>query len=56
MDVDKDGMLEFMTNKVAKWWLPEDVVFIDELPHTATGKIQKVKLREHFADYKFPNI
>jgi fatty-acyl-CoA synthase len=55
MDIGKEAMLEFMTDKVAKWWLPEDVVFIDQLPHTATGKIQKVKLREHFADYKFPN-
>ena len=40
--------------KVAKWWLPDDVVFVDELPHTATGKIQKSALRERFRDYRLP--
>ena len=40
-------------DKVAKWWLPDDVVFVEELPHTATGKISKMTLREQFKDYKF---
>jgi len=35
--------------RVAKWWLPDDVVFVDELPHTATGKVSKRALRERFA-------
>ena len=39
--------------KIAKWWMPDDVVFIDEIPHTATGKIQKMELREQFKDYVF---
>jgi fatty-acyl-CoA synthase len=43
-----------MSDKVARWWLPNDVAFVDELPHTATGKLQKVSLREQFADYSFP--
>jgi len=46
-------VLEFMQGKVAKWWLPDEVVFVEELPHTATGKIHKVGLREQFSDYSF---
>jgi fatty-acyl-CoA synthase len=46
-------VLEFDEGKIAKWWLPDDVVFIDEIPHTATGKIQKTALRDMFADYRF---
>ncbi len=43
-----------MQGKIAKWWMPDDVVFVDEIPHTATGKIQKLTLREQFKDYRFP--
>jgi len=50
----KDDILAFMTGKIAKWWMPDDVVFIDEIPHTATGKIQKTTLRERFKDYVLP--
>jgi fatty-acyl-CoA synthase len=46
----KDEMLDFLRDKVAKWWLPDEVVFVDEIPHTATGKVQKATLRERFAD------
>ena len=42
----KDEILAFMQGKIAKWWMPDDVVFVDEIPHTATGKIQKTALRE----------
>jgi fatty-acyl-CoA synthase len=52
----KDELLTFMRGKVADWWLPDDVVFIDEIPHTATGKIQKTALRERFKDYILPGI
>ena len=41
--------------KVAKWSLPEEVVFVDEIPHTATGKIQKTVLRERFKDFVLPS-
>jgi fatty-acyl-CoA synthase len=50
----KQDILDFLQNKIAKWWLPDDVVFIDEIPHTATGKIQKTALRERFKDYVLP--
>lgn len=52
-DVGKDEILAFMEGKIAKWWMPNDVVFVDEIPHTATGKIQKTVLREQFSDYSF---
>jgi fatty-acyl-CoA synthase len=45
-----------LEDKVAHWWLPDDVVFIDELPHTAAGKISKLMLRERFKDYRFPGV
>jgi len=54
MTVTREEMLEFMTGKIAKWWMPDDVVFVDSLPHTATGKLLKTKLREEFRDYKLP--
>jgi fatty-acyl-CoA synthase len=50
----KDEILAFMTGKIAKWWLPDDVVLVESIPHTATGKIQKTALRETFKDYKLP--
>jgi fatty-acyl-CoA synthase len=52
--VERADVLNYLRDKVAKWWLPDDVVFVDELPHTATGKIQKTKLREQFKTYRFP--
>jgi fatty-acyl-CoA synthase len=50
----KDEILAFLQGKVAKWWMPDDVAFVDEIPHTATGKIQKMVLRETFKDYVLP--
>ena len=50
----KEDLLRFLEGKVAKWWLPDDVVFVSEIPHTATGKIQKMTLREQFRDYRLP--
>jgi len=51
---EKGEILSFMQGKTAKWWMPDDVAFVDELPHTATGKIQKLALREKFRDYVLP--
>jgi len=51
----KDEMIAFMTGKIAKWWLPDDVVLIEAIPHTATGKIQKTALRDMFRDYRLPS-
>jgi acyl-CoA synthetase (AMP-forming)/AMP-acid ligase II len=52
-DIDKEGVLAYLDGKIAKWWMPDDVVFVDEIPHTATGKIQKMQLREQFRDFTF---
>ena len=53
-DVSREEMLRYLSGKVAKWWLPDDVVFVDAMPHTATGKLLKTKLREMFSDYRLP--
>jgi fatty-acyl-CoA synthase len=52
----KEDILGFMQGKVAKWWMPDDVAFVDEIPHTATGKIQKMTLRQQFKDYVLPGV
>jgi fatty-acyl-CoA synthase len=43
-----------MRGKTANWWMPDDIVFVEEIPHTATGKILKTALREQFRDYVLP--
>ena len=50
--LDGAALKEHMRDKVASWWLPDDVVFIEQMPMTATGKIHKLTLRERFKDYK----
>ncbi|AFT72469.1 Putative ACYL-COA SYNTHETASE ligase PROTEIN, similar to alkK [Alloalcanivorax dieselolei B5] len=50
--VDEDEIMAHLAERVVKWWLPDDIVFVDELPHTATGKLLKTKLREQFAGYR----
>ena len=52
----KDELLTFMGGKCAKWWMPDDVAFVDEIPHTATGKILKMALRDQFKDYVLPTV
>ena len=54
-DVGKDELLAYYDGKVANWWIPSDVAFVDELPHTATGKVKKIELRQQFADYQLPD-
>jgi acyl-CoA synthetase (AMP-forming)/AMP-acid ligase II len=52
--VTGEDVLGFLTGKIASWWMPDDVRFVDEIPHTATGKISKLTLRESFRDYRLP--
>jgi fatty-acyl-CoA synthase len=52
-EVSREELLKFYEGKIAKWWMPEDVVFVNELPHTATGKLSKLTLRQQFKDYRF---
>jgi len=51
----REEILKFMDGKIAKWWMPDDVAFVEGIPHTATGKILKTELREQFKSYSFPN-
>ncbi|HET7297986.1 MAG TPA: AMP-binding protein, partial [Burkholderiales bacterium] len=51
-EVSKAELLRFYDGKIAKWWMPDDVVFVSELPHTATGKLSKLTLRQQFKDYR----
>ena len=53
-ELTREAILQFLAGRVAAWWLPDDVAFVEELPHTATGKLHKLKLRERFKDYRLP--
>jgi 3-(methylthio)propionyl---CoA ligase len=53
-DVTREEMLQFYDGKIAKWMIPDDVVFVADLPHTATGKLSKLTLREQMKGYKLP--
>jgi fatty-acyl-CoA synthase len=50
-DIDKQDIYHYLESRVAKWWLPDDILFVEELPHTATGKLQKRTLRDEYIDY-----
>ncbi|MGF6695474.1 acyl-CoA synthetase (AMP-forming)/AMP-acid ligase II [Paraburkholderia sp. MM5496-R1] len=52
-NVTSEDIIEFMRGRIAKWWLPDDVVFVESLPHSATGKLQKVVLRQKFSGHRF---
>jgi len=49
--LDRDSMLTYLADKVAKWWLPDDVIFVAQLPHTATGKLLKTQLRQEYRNH-----
>ncbi|HXW21190.1 MAG TPA: long-chain-fatty-acid--CoA ligase [Roseiarcus sp.] len=51
---ERDSVLGYLDGRIAKWWMPDDVQVVTEIPHTATGKINKMKLRESFAKYRLP--
>ncbi len=55
-NVTKEKVIAHLKGSLAKWQLPDDVVFVDELPHTATGKILKTKLRAEYKDHKLPTV
>jgi fatty-acyl-CoA synthase len=53
-ELSREALLAFYESKVAKWWIPDDVQFVDNLPLGATGKILKTRLREQFSGYRLP--
>jgi fatty-acyl-CoA synthase len=55
-EATRDAVLGHIAGKLAKWQVPDDVVFVDELPHTATGKVHKLRLRERFAGHVLPGL
>jgi fatty-acyl-CoA synthase len=52
-EVSDKALREYLAGHVAKWWLPDAVVFVDEIPHTGTGKISKKDLRDQFRDWQW---
>jgi len=52
----KQAIQDHLAQHVAKWWLPDDIVFVEELPHSATGKLLKTALRDQFKDYVLPTV
>ena len=50
----REELISFYEGKIAKWWTPDDVVFVDAIPLGATGKMQKIKLREQFRHHTLP--
>jgi fatty-acyl-CoA synthase len=54
-ELTRDELLRFFDGRIAKWQIPDDVAFVTEIPHTATGKIQKLKLREQFKEHTLPS-
>jgi fatty-acyl-CoA synthase len=55
-EVTREDLLSFYEGKVAKWQVPDDVAFVDAIPLGATGKMQKMKLREQFKDHMLPGV
>lgn len=55
-ELTKEELLAFYEGRIAKWQIPDDIAFVDEIPHTATGKMQKLKLREMFRDHRLPTV
>jgi fatty-acyl-CoA synthase len=52
--ISKESVLAYLDGKIAKWWTPDDVLVVEDLPHTATGKLLKTELRDRYKDYKLP--
>ena len=55
-ELSREQMLDFYEGRIAKWQIPDDVVFVDEIPHTATGKMLKARLRELFREHRLPGV
>ena len=53
--LEKKQVFEFLEDKIAKWWIPDDIVYVKSLPHTATGKVKKIELKEAYKNYVTEN-
>ena len=54
-DVSEDAIRAHLKNHVPSWWQPDAIEFVDQLPHSATGKLSKKTLRDQYRDYRFAN-
>jgi fatty-acyl-CoA synthase len=54
-DVAEDELLAFLDGRVARWWLPDAIEFVNEIPRTSVGKFSKKELRARFAEYRLPD-
>jgi fatty-acyl-CoA synthase len=54
--VSAEDLTSHLSARLAKWWLPDEILFVDELPHTATGKILKTKLREQYKNHRLSSM
>ncbi len=54
--VNAEQLHAYLSDKVARWWLPDAIEFVEELPHTATGKLLKTELRKRYKNYQLPTI
>ena len=52
----EEAIREHLKPRIASWWMPDDIAFVDELPHTATGKVSKLQLRERFKDHVLSTV
>ncbi len=50
-NIEKQEIMDYLSDKIAKWWMPDDLIFVDSLPHTATGKVRKVELKDKYKNY-----
>ena len=53
---DAEAIREHLKSRIVSWWMPDDIAFVDELPHTATGKVSKLQLRERFKDHVLSTV
>ncbi len=53
---NREQLLKYLEGKIAKWWMPDDVILVEKIPLGATGKINKLALREQFKDYRLPTV
>jgi fatty-acyl-CoA synthase len=56
IEPDAARVREVLAGRVAKWWLPDEIKFVESLPHTGTGKLLKTALREEYRDYRLPGV
>jgi fatty-acyl-CoA synthase len=50
-NLTEQDIMDYLSDKIAKWWMPDAIIFVDSLPHTATGKLLKVNLRKEYENH-----